>query len=126
MFLKEIISSGAGVSNEFWIGCREQACFFVILHIYKNTVLWCMEYCFHIWSGVNTVHVEILVKIQCRVCSTIDAGQVSHRRDVFFFLSALQIFHGNCSDEHFFRCTDYRNLNVVLDWQIGLKILPLN
>ena len=41
----------------------------VALYLYKSTMRFCMEYCFHVWVGVPRCYLE--VKLQKRICRTV-------------------------------------------------------
>ena len=40
----------------------------VALYLYKSTVRPCMEYCCHVWAGAPSCHLELLDKLQKRIC----------------------------------------------------------
>ena len=41
------------------------------LYLYKSAVCSRMEYCCHIWAGSPRYYLELLVKLQKRICSTV-------------------------------------------------------
>ena len=43
----------------------------VALYIYKSTIHPCMEYCCHVWAGVPSCYLELLDKLQKRICRTV-------------------------------------------------------
>ena len=43
----------------------------VALYLYKSTICPCMEYCFHIWAGAPSRYLELLEKLQNRICRTV-------------------------------------------------------
>ena len=43
----------------------------VALYLYKSTIRPCMEYCFHVWAGAPSCYLELLDKLQKRICSTV-------------------------------------------------------
>ena len=43
----------------------------VVLHLHKSAIRQCMEYCCHIWSGAFTCYLELLEKLQKRICRTV-------------------------------------------------------
>ena len=43
----------------------------VALYIYKSTICPCMEYCCHDWAGTPSCYLELLDKVQKRVCRTL-------------------------------------------------------
>ena len=40
----------------------------VALYLYKSTIRSCMEYCCHIWAGAPRCYLELLDKLQKRIC----------------------------------------------------------
>ena len=67
----------------------------VSLYLYKSTICQCMEYCFHVWAGASICYLELLDKLQNRICRTAGLSlaasfePLSHRRNV----SSLSIFY---------------------------------
>ena len=43
----------------------------VALYIYKSTIWSCMEYCCHVWAGAPSCYLELLDKLQKRICRTV-------------------------------------------------------
>ena len=43
----------------------------VVLHLYKSTIRRCMEYCCHIWAGAPSCYLDLLDKLQKRICGTV-------------------------------------------------------
>ena len=41
------------------------------LYLYKSTIQPCMEYCCHVWAGVPSCCLELLDKLQTRICRTV-------------------------------------------------------
>ena len=46
----------------------------VFLYLYKSTIQPCMEYCCHTWVGVPSCYLEMLDKLQKRLCRTVDSS----------------------------------------------------
>ena len=42
----------------------------VALYLYKSTVRLCMEYCCHVWASAPSCYLELLDKLQKRICRT--------------------------------------------------------
>ena len=42
----------------------------VALYLYKSTIRPCMEYCCHVWDGAPNCYLELLNKLQSRICRT--------------------------------------------------------
>ena len=40
----------------------------VALHLYKSTIQPCMKYCCHVWAGALSCYLELLDKLQKRIC----------------------------------------------------------
>ena len=43
----------------------------VALYLYKSTIWSCMEYCCHVWAGAPSYYLELLDKLQKRICRTV-------------------------------------------------------
>ena len=43
----------------------------VALYLYKSTIRPCMEYCCHVWAGAPSCYLELLDKLQKRMCRTV-------------------------------------------------------
>ena len=43
----------------------------VALYLYKSTIRPCMEYCCHVWAGIPSCNLELLDKLQKRICRTV-------------------------------------------------------
>ena len=43
----------------------------VALYLYKFTIQPCMEYCCHVWAGAPRCYLELLDKLQKRICRTV-------------------------------------------------------
>ena len=43
----------------------------VALNLYKLTIRPCMEYCCHVWAGAPSYYLELLDKLQKRICRTV-------------------------------------------------------
>ena len=76
-----------------------------ILYLYKATIRPCMEYCCHLWAGAPANLLNLLDRIQNRVCNMIGPQlslklqPLSHRRDVASLCLFYKYFHGRCSAE---------------------------
>ena len=49
----------------------------VALYLYKSTICPCMEYCCHVWAGTPTCYLELLDKLQKRICRTVGLSLAS-------------------------------------------------
>ena len=43
----------------------------VALYLYKSTIRPCMKYCCHVWAGLSSCCLELLEKLQKRICGTV-------------------------------------------------------
>ena len=43
----------------------------VALYLYESTIHPCMEYCCHVWAGAPSCYLELLDKLQKRICRTV-------------------------------------------------------
>ena len=41
------------------------------LYLYKSTIWPCMEYCCQVWAGAPSCYLELLDKLQKRICRTV-------------------------------------------------------
>ena len=76
-----------------------------ILYLYKATIRPCIEYCCHLWAGAPASLLNLLDRIQKRVCNLIGPNlssllqPLSHRRNVASLSLFYKYFHGHCSQE---------------------------
>ena len=60
----------------------------VALYLYKSTIRPCMEYCCHVWAGAPSCYLELLDKLQKRICRTVGLSlaaslePLAHHRNV--------------------------------------------
>ena len=60
----------------------------VALYLYKSTIRPCMEYCCHLWAGAPSCYLELLDKLQKRICRAagpslaVSLEPLAHRRNV--------------------------------------------
>ena len=43
----------------------------VALYLYKSSMRSCMEYCCHVWPGASSCYLELLDKLEKRICRTV-------------------------------------------------------
>ena len=43
----------------------------VSLYLYKSTICPCVEYCCHVWADAPSCYLELLDKLQKRICRTV-------------------------------------------------------
>ena len=77
----------------------------VALYLYKSTIRPCMEYCCHVWAGVPSCYLELLDKLQKRICRTVGPSlaaslePLAHRRHVASLSLFYRFYFGRCSSE---------------------------
>ena len=77
----------------------------VALYLYKSTIRPCMEYCCHVWAGAPGCYLDLLDKLQKRICRIIGPSlaaslePLAHCRN----MASLSLFYwhyfGRCSSE---------------------------
>ena len=64
-----------------------------------------MEYCYHVWAGAPSCHLELLDKLQKRICKTVGPSlaaslePLAHRRNVASLSLFYWYYFGRCSSE---------------------------
>ena len=77
----------------------------VALYLYKSTIRPCMEYCCHVWAGAPSCYLELLDKLQKRICRTVGLSlaaslePLAHRRNVASLSLFYRYYFGRCSSE---------------------------
>ena len=77
----------------------------VALYLYKSTIRPCMEYCCHVWAGVPSCYLELLDKLQKRICRTVGPSlaaslePLAHRRNVASLSLFYRYYFCRCSSE---------------------------
>ena len=76
----------------------------VALYLYKSTIRPYMEYCCHVWVGAPSCYLELLDKLQKRICRTVGpllAASLEHlaHRNVASFSLFYGYYFGRCSSE---------------------------
>ena len=51
----------------------------IALYLYKSTIHPCMEYCCHVWAGAPSCYLDLLDKLQKRICRIIDPSLAASR-----------------------------------------------
>ena len=76
----------------------------VALYLYKSTIRPCMEYCCHVWAGAPSCYLDLLDKLQKRICRIVGPSlaaslePLAHHRNVAS-LSLYGHYFGWCSSE---------------------------
>ena len=77
----------------------------VALYLYKSTIQPCMEYCCHVWAGAPSCYLELLDKLQKRICRTVGPSlatslePLAHRRTVASSSLFHRYYFDRCSSE---------------------------
>ena len=77
----------------------------VALYLYKSTIQPYMEYCCHVWAGAPSCFLELLDKLQKRICRTVGPSlaaslePLAHRRNVASLSLFYRYYFGRCSSE---------------------------
>ena len=77
----------------------------VALYLYKSTVRPYMEYCCHAWAGAPSYYLELLDKLQKRICRTVvpslaaSLKPLAHHRNVASLSLFYRYYFGSCSFE---------------------------
>ena len=75
----------------------------VALYLYKSTISPCMEYCCHVWAGATICYLEMLDKLQKRICRTVGPSfaaslePFARRRKVASLSLFYRYYFGRCS-----------------------------
>ena len=77
----------------------------VAMYLCKSTIPPCMEYCCHVWAGAPSCYLELLDKLQKRICRTIGPSlaaslePLAHRRNVASLSLFYRYYCGRCSSQ---------------------------
>ena len=77
----------------------------VAQYLYKFTIRPCMEYCCHVWAGDPSCYLELLDKLQKRICRTVGHSlaaslvPLAHRWNVASLSLLYRYYFGRCSSE---------------------------
>ena len=77
----------------------------VALYLYKSTIHPCMEYCCHVWAGAPSCYLDLLDKLQKRICKIVGPSLAAsleplvHRRNVASLSFFYRYYFGRCSSE---------------------------
>ena len=75
----------------------------VALYLYKSTKCPCMEYCCHVWAGAPSCYLDLLDKLQKRICRIVGPSlaaflePLAHRRNVASSSLFYRYYFGRCS-----------------------------
>ena len=77
----------------------------VVLYLYKSTIRPCMEYCCHLWAGAPSCYLELLDKLQKRICRTVGPSfaaslePLADRQNVVSLKVISTVKHKNTAEE---------------------------
>ena len=77
----------------------------VALYLYKSTIRPCMKYCCHVQAGAPSCYLELLDKLQKRICRTVGPSlaaslePLAHHRNVASLSLLYRYYFGRCSSE---------------------------
>ena len=77
----------------------------VALYLYKSTIWPCMEHCCHVLTGAPCCYLELLDKLQKRICRTAGPSlaaslePLAHRQNVASLSLFYRYYFGRCSSE---------------------------
>ena len=77
----------------------------VALYLYKSTIRPCMEYCCHVWADAPSCYLDLLDKLQKRICGIVGPSLAAcleplvHRRNVAGLSLFYRYYFGRCSSE---------------------------
>ena len=77
----------------------------VALYLYKSTIRPCIEYCCHVLAGARSCYLELLDKLQKRICRTVGPSlaaslePLAHRRNVASLSFFYRYYFRRCSSE---------------------------
>ena len=77
----------------------------IALYLYKSTIRPCMEYCCHVWAGAPSCYLDLLDKLQKRICRIVGPSlaaslePLAHRRNVASLSLFYRFYFGRCSSE---------------------------
>ena len=77
----------------------------VALYLYKSTIRPCMEYCCHVLAATPSFYLELLDKLQERICRTVGPSlatslePLAHRRNLASLTLFYMYYFGRCSSK---------------------------
>ena len=77
----------------------------VALYLYKSTIGPCMEYCCHVWDGASSCYLDLLDKLQKRICRIVAPSlaaflePLAHHQNVASLSLFCRYYFGRCSPE---------------------------
>ena len=96
----------------------------VALYLYKSTIRSCMEYCCHVWHGAPSCYLDLLDKLQKRICRIVGPSLAASLEPLALCrnVASLSLFYryyfGRCSSELAQLKTDKLNRKVSTHYRI--------
>ena len=102
-----IVSIAKTASKKIGALIRSMKCFSseAALYLYKSTVRPCMKHCCHVWVRAPSCYLELLDKLEKRICRTVGPSlaasfePLAHRRNVASLSLFYRYYFGRCSSE---------------------------
>ena len=75
------------------------------MYINRSTIWSCMEYCCHVWAGAPSCYLDLLDKLQRRMCRTVDPSlaaslePLAHSRNITRLSLFYRYYFGRYSSE---------------------------
>ena len=91
----------------------------VALYLCKSTIRPCMEYCCHVWAGAPSCYLELLDKLQKRICRTAGLSLATSLEPLAYHpsMASLSLFYRY----HFGRCSSELTQLVPLPFSRGVS-----
>ena len=89
----------------YWIRSKKFLSREVALYLYKYTIWPCLKYCCHFWIGTPSCYLELLDKLQKRICRTVGLSLAAFLEPLAYRwnVASLSLFYtycfGKCSSE---------------------------
>ena len=77
----------------------------IALHLFKSTIRPCMEYCCYVWAGAPSCYLELLDKLQKRICRAVGPSlatslePLAHHQNVASLSLFYRYYFAKCSSE---------------------------
>ena len=77
----------------------------VALYLYKSTICPCMEHCCEVWAGAPSCYLELLDRLQKRICRTggpslaASLEPLTHHQNMASLSSFYRYYFGRCSSD---------------------------
>ena len=77
----------------------------IVLHLFKSTIRLCMEYCCYVWAGAPSCYLELLDKLQKRICRAVGPSlatslePLAHHQNVASLSLFYRYYFAKCSSE---------------------------